>query len=706
MSLFAAGLAIAQPTNRQVVPQGRPSAGDGAKAMRNGTGGDELYGPFKLSGADIDAVLDELQSLTGRVVLHPAQLPTVSFSIRIDKQIPKSEVILMLETMLFQQNIGVVPMGPDALKVMPLATARTEAPEMIEGSTLDLPASSRLATKLFQLNFLRASELFAGGPTGGLQGILSLNIGGAVVVLDKANAALITDSVSNLQRIERLLNDIDKPVLDGFKVKFYPLNAAKAADVVTKLHALLTGPLQSQIGSATTYQSDDRTNSVILVADPRELPFFDDLIGKLDAASAPDQKVDVVYLKHADANTLQPILANIITGQISAQQKLNTAQVTRPGEPNAPATPEPAGAAPRPANPLAQGAVNAALSAAKAENGNGQFSQFVTVAADERSNSIIVSGEKTDMVLMRDLVEKLDLPLPQVRIQVIVAEVTLSDTDISGISALGLTVATDSTRGTHITNWAGGGSGSTGGTSIAGWDFTNGVVNPLAFNAAMNATSAGSKNVVHVLEAPNIMTAHNKPADVTVGEQVPVITGGQTTLATTGTTPIASETTSYQNVAIDLNVTPLIGDNGDIQLTIDQKVDDIVSYTTINGSPQPNIGHREAKSFVTVKDGQMMVLGGMQRTSKSAVHNKIGFLYEIPILSQLLGGHTDDLERTELLFFIRPTIVTPEQGTDDTVKRINEMSNRDQINGFLKDPTPPPNNKLQNFLDRFKDKDN
>jgi len=703
---LAAGLLVstsalfAQVTNRPVVPSPRPTAAD-ARAATGPSHSDEIVDAFKLADADIDSVLQAIETYTGKTVLHPTALPTGTYSIRINRPIPKSELILALETLLFQNNVGVVPMGDRFLKVVPLAAARTEAPELIEGSTLDLPPSGKIATKVFQLEFQRASEIFAGGPTGGLQSLLSLNIGGGVVVLDKANSAIITDSISNLQRIERLLNTLDRPFVKGFVPKFYNLNNATAADVVSKLHALLTGPLQAQIGSATSYQSDDRTNKVIVIADEREIPFFDDLISKMDVPSQLGASIDVIYLKHADAATLQPILAQLISGQIAAQQKAKTV-APQPGALTVVDRMNP-NPAPTPAAPTA------APATPKAEMGTGQFSQTVSAQADERSNSIIVTGNRDDIRLMHALVEKLDQAVAQVRIQVIIAEVTLSDTDISGIQSLGLTVGQNSAGATKVLSFAGsavGSGGSPNGTSIAGWDFTSGTVNPFAVTAALQSAGNGSKSLVHVLSAPVIMTAHGKPGMVTVGEQVPIITGGQSTIATTGTTPIQSTTTSYTNIAIEMDVTPLIGDNGDVQMTIDQKVDDIISNTVIDGNDQPVIGHREAKTFVTVKDGQMLVLGGMQRTSKSSTQSKIGFLYEIPILSQILGSHTDDLERTELLFFIRPVIVTPEQGTEDTMKRVYEMSNRDQIEGFLKNPAPPPQSKLQNFLDRFKTKDN
>jgi general secretion pathway protein D len=159
---------------------------------------------------------------------------------------------------------------------------------------------------------------------------------------------------------------------------------------------------------------------------------------------------------------------------------------------------------------------------------------------------------------------------------------------------------------------------------------------------------------------------------------------------------------SYQTIAIDLKVTPLIGENGDVQMTIDQKVDDIISEVTIDQNQQPVIGDREATSFLTVKDGQMIVLGGLQRTENDQSHNKVGFLYEIPILSQILGGHTDETKRTELLFFIRPHIITPAESTRDTITRIKELSSKGQVEQFLKDPGAVRYPKPQNFLDRFK----
>jgi len=636
---------------------------------------------FKLHGGDIDAVLDALEAFTGKSVIRPGTLPVMPGGYTIDlHHLKKADAIVALETLLTLNQLGVSPLGEQFLKVVPLSTVKGEAPQYIQGSTLDLPSSNQIVTKLFQPKFLRVTELF--GST--LQGMLSAGVGGGVVVLDKANSALVTDTLANLQRLEILVNAVDQPV-GGNVPKFYTLQYAKASDLVTKIHALLTGPAAAKLSTTTVYNADDRTNQVIVICDPREIPFFDDLISKLDGKADPNTRTEVIYLKHANAKDIGTTLSALISGEQTAAQKIST-QSVRPGE-VATGNPNPNGG-----NQAAR--TTATVNTTAQGTSTNEFSSLMTIVPDDRSNSIVVSGTLDDIRLMHELIEKLDAPLPQVRIEVIIAEVDLTDTDQSGLTALGLTMGTAANGKRSITNFTG---------SIAGWDFSSGVVNPLAFQSVMNATSAGSKNLVHILSTPVIVTAHGKQAEVTSGEQVPISSSTTSTPVTGSTSGFATTgTTSYQKIAIDLKVTPLIGDNGDVQLTIDQKVDDILGQQVLNGNSTPIISDREANSYVTVKSGDMIVLGGLQRTSKSVNQNKIGLLYEIPIVSQLLGGNTTILNRTELLFFIRPTIITPDRATPDTQQRIKQLSNSSDVEKYLADPTPQSNSKVKDVIDRFK----
>jgi general secretion pathway protein D len=630
---------------------------------------DELVGPIKLPDADIDTVLGLLEIYTGRSILRPQQLPTATYRLVIDKKIPKSEAVLALETILALNQVGVAPLGDKFLKVVALSQVKTEAPEMISGSTFELPPSGRIATKLFQLNFLRVNEFIPQ-----MTPLLSPGVANGVVPLDKANAALITDTISNLQRVELLINELDRPMMTGLTPKFYTLrNGAKASDIVNKLRAMFQGPLQNQLGTSISYSADDRTNQVILLADPRQVPLFDELIEKLDVRSDPNTRNEVIYLKHASAKEVAPLLSQLVSGQTSAAQKAGGG----PRNINNPNVAQPEGAPVPQVEPIPG-----------VTDGTNEFSNLVTILADERSNAVVVSGTVDDIRLIRDLVDKVDILLAQVRIEVIIAEVTLNDSQRTGISALNLTVTEDAVHGTHISGFSAANPDNPAG-GIAGWDITSGIVNPLSFSAALRNT--GSKGNVKILSAPTIVTTHNKEAQILVGQSQPIITGSTrtpvgTTLPTDSGFAQSSQVT-YKDIAIDLKVTPLIGEDGNIQLKISQKVDDILDEVVIDGNAQPIIGRREATSFVNVHDEQMVVLGGLQRQRNSRSRSKLGFFFEIPVISHLFGGRENRSERTELLLFIRPVIMRPENDTATVTSEINKLSNREQINQFLSDPS-------------------
>ena len=644
--------------------------------------GEEIIGPIQMRGETLEAVLYQLGRWTGRSIIRPQALPATEGYTLTLPPMPKSEATLAVETMLELSGIAVSPLGNHFLKVVPVGQVRMEAPEMIDGSTLDLPPSGRIATKLFRLSFLRVSEL-----KDQVLPLLNPNLGGPVV-FEKTNAALITDSLSTLQRIEQLIQELDKPTTASLQPKFYSLQyGAKASDLVNKITAILKPPLSSGLSSATSVSADDRTNQIILITDPRQYPFFDELIGKLDIRADPNTRNEVIYLKHAAAKDVATLLTNLVSGRNQNASKTDQSGArtgplpgnlrTAPAAGNNPAVGQPA---------IANFAADIGPSS--------DFSSLLTVLADDRSNSIVVSGTVDDIRLIREVIDRIDVLLAQVSIQVVIAEVTLTDSATSGINALNLTFGTDNVRGTHITNFDTG----TSANGIAGWNITGGIVNPMSFQAALGNTGANSN--VKVLSANTIVTTHNKQAEFVVSQQQPIITGTTSTpsATTTNTGLTSSSTVTYKDIGIDVKVTPLIGDDGSIQLEIDQKVDDVVSNVTIDGNEQPIIGHREATSFINVGDGQMIVLGGLQQTKHSTNRTKLGFLYEIPILSQLLGGRTHEEDRTELLLFVRPHIIQPNHESKDAAASINQLTNKDQVRQYLQDPSKDKKENLYKQL--------
>ena len=687
LSLALSALAVSPSLFAQTPPPAAvpPTAGAPVSAIRPLEDRPET---LKLVEGTVDSVLDLLTLWTGRVILRPGTLPPVAggFTIKIERPTPRSEIILYLLTLLKQNGIGVTPMGDGAYTVVPLGFLKNEAPEMIEGSTLNLPPSGKIATKIFQLDFLRVGEFV---PL--IQNtILTTSVNGGVVMLAQANSAMITDTVSNLQRVETLLKQLDRPATSGLTPKSYTLrNGAKSSEVVSRINSIIRGPLQTQLGTSLSINADDRSNQIILIADPRQYPFFDNLIQTLDIKADPNTRMDVIPLKYADAKEVASLLSLMVSGQTAAAQRSNP-QSLRPGQIALPAQPNigvqpgsPVGAAPIAALPNLN-------SGGDAGSGGSEFSALATIQPDTRGNSLIVSGTVDDLRLIRELISKIDIVLPQVRIEVIIAEVTLTDSQTSGITALGFTVGTDAPnnpltggdngRGTHITG--------IDPLNVAGWNITKGIVNPLSFQAAL--TDNGKRSNVKILQAPTIVTTHNKKATIRSGSQVPVVTASTATPTNASTTGITTQSqVTYKDIVLKLDVTPLIGDDGSIQMTIDQTVDDVIGNVTIDGNDNPLIGTRQATSFVTVGNDQMIVLGGLQRTKASRARAKIGFFYEIPILSQLLGGRSNSVERTELLLFIRPHVIKLEDASADTAKNIGVLSNKEQIQQFLTDPSKP-----------------
>jgi general secretion pathway protein D len=626
---------------------------------------------LKLPNADIDTVISLLEQYTGKIALRPATLPTATYNLEVPKKIPKSEAIVYLQTILAMNRIGLAPLGPNAFKVVDLTMTKSEAPEMINGSTFDRPASGNIATKVFQLDFLRVAELQQM-----VQTMLNPNVQG-FIALQNANAAIITDSVSNLQRVELLLRDLDRPT-GGLKPKFYTLkNGAKASDLVGKLRTILSGPLQLQLGQATTYSADDRTNQIVVVTDPRQHDFFDDLITKLDVKSDPNTRNEVIILKHAEATKVSTLLTQLVTGQTAAAQRAGGGQSVRPGQ----TTPSPAA----PAAPVAAATAIPSVDSVLGGTGSNEFSGLVTIIPDERTNAVVVSGTVDDIRLLTALIEKLDTILAQVRLEVVIAEVTLDDSSSTGISALGLKIDGDKLIGF---------SGSLAGAAVSAGTVTRTgatVSGPWDLAGELAISSTPRKNTTNILSSPSITTTHNKEAIFFFGETRPVISG-TTATPTSGGTATGFSTQSNitpQEIGTKITVKPLIGIDGTVQLDIKQDISDVTGTVQIDNNTQYIIGKRQTTSYITARSGQIYVLAGYQKDKDSRNSTRLG---PIPFIGDLLGSRSKSNNRVELVIFLRPVVLKNSNAdTTEAMNRVEKLEQKEVIKQRL-DPTytPPP----------------
>jgi general secretion pathway protein D len=648
----------------------------------------DTVGRLAFSDTALDSVLQTLETLTGRIVIRPQALPSPQLTLNAKQPLTRAEAVLAIESLLSINGIGVVPFGEKFIKVVPIASIRTEAPEIVIGTLRDMPPSGKVVSKLFRLQFLDSAS-FQTQVAPFLSGF------GTVVPFQNSNAVIVTDTIANLQRLEYVVGEVDKRV--NIETKFYQIRYATASELANQIRTMIEsarggsggqggagrvvmggaqapniavqpgapaasgGGMQVVFSSNTSINADDRTNQLIVISDPANLPFFDDMIAKLDIPADPPTAIEVIPMKHADATELASLLSQFISGQSQTSNQ-------RSGGPAAAqrGTPFPAlaaqqqqqqqqqrqGAQNAPSNTL-QGMVQAALGDQVT-----QFSDLMTVVADERSNAIIVSGTNNDLSLIKTVIDQLDVILAQVRLEVVIAEVTLSQRYARGIDAF----SGEWTEATGALEVAGR-YGPINITSLTGI-LDGGTLNDITVSAIVEAGRTNSD--VNLLSVPTIMTTHNKEATITVGEARPIVTSTQQSLTSAGG---SYSTFQFQDIALELKVKPVIGPNDVVQLEIDQKVDSVVDSTVINGEDQPIIGRRQATSYISARNNQLIVLGGLQKNESTKNKNKMFLLGEIPIVGNLFTRKTDDTRKTELLVFIKPTVIRDTEQADADARR-------------------------------------
>jgi general secretion pathway protein D len=624
-----------------------PVAGVAAAVPLPGLSGSDQVGPVILRDETVAQVLDLMQRWTGKSILRPQALPASVYTLSLPASITRDEALLAIETLLNLNGIAVIQQGDKFLKVVPNLVAKSESPSLLTGSTLTLPPSGRIATKIYTLKHANAQEFITQ-----ITSSLNTTLASPPVYFGRNNAFLITDSITNLQKIEKLVEQLDRPQLDLVVTKSYTLKNAMAADLVTKLTAMLRTPAVAsggapfRLSTGTTFLADERTNRVLLMGSADQHDFFDKLIDTLDQKSNPNTKTDVIFLRHADAQQVATLVTSLVTGQTTAAARagnnVRNATVNR--------TPTPVAAVPTAA---------AAAGATTSQMGADEFSSNLTVLPDIRSNSVVVSGTNDDLRLLHDLIEKVDIVLPQVRIEVVIAEVKLSDNETNGFNTLGLTVTNGKLTGIGGT----GGGFNVNGVPAVGAPTnvpanqvqtggSQGSLNPSSnsLSATIGLVTTPRKGDLKVLSVPAITTTHNKEATIFVGESRPVITGS--TLSTT--TGASTSTVSQRDIGIQLKVLPLIGKDGAVQLQVSQSVEDILGSTILDGNEQPIIGRRTTDSYVSAMSGEIVVLGGLQRTVTTKSTSRLG---PIPIIGDIFGSSTNLEEKQELIIFLRPYVL-------------------------------------------------
>jgi general secretion pathway protein D len=612
--------------------------------------GMDSVGVIRIRDMEANEVIEMLERFTGKSILRQQNLPKVQINFSSQSAMTKADAILAMESLLSLNGIAITEVGEKFLKAVPAASIATQAPSMINDSTLKSTPSQKIYSKFFYLDYLNTEEI--------VPVIQPLLTQGAPIAFPKANAILVTDPLINLQRIEDVIAKVDQPAEVKVEILFYHLEHVSATDIVKRLQSMQTGSLKRFFENNTTFEAVERSNQLVVFTHHSNKDLIDDLISKLDVDVAPITQTEIFSLKHADAAEVTELIEQVLTGQQRSRDETTSERGSR--------------ATARRQTPGQTGPARAGHLSDMATN-NLQFSDYLTIVADPRSNSIVASGTTNDLIYLREIVDKIDTLLAQVRIEVVIAEVTLSEDIVRGIDAFNIDF---NLAGLSQVNFGVQGPGTTRlpqGYSISG------SLKDFSINTLLNTARRNTE--VTILSTPTLVTTHNQEASINVAESRPVITATQSD--NFGGNSLRSSV-QFRDIGIELIVKPLIGPNGIIQMEIDQKVESVVDTITIDGNDQPIIGKRQAKSFLSVADQELIVLGGLQQIDNTEIRGRMAFLGEIPLLGPLFRSKAVEQTKRELLIFIRPEILlTTDDAYLNTLNNIQRLSASENIESLL-----------------------
>ena len=618
---------------------------------------DEMVGLIVLSDESALQVLDMLEKMTNKIILRRQDITAVKINFNSRGPLTKGEAVLALESLLSLNAIMLTDMGGRFMKAVPATNVNSHVPEMIVGSTLEMAPSQQIYAKLFKLDYLQADT--ASGTT--VTPLLSQN--SSVVVFQKANAILITDALLNLQRIEQLVNSMDKPQEIREDIKFIKLNFIQAQEMQQRIENLISGPLKSYLEGNTSVTADERTNQLILITHPGNLDVIMDVIESVDVDAAPLTRSEVFPLRQAQAVDVVAIIDEIISGQKEGREE--DAKVAKENNNSESTTNNPAVPGAAPAPPIA----TKSNDTSSASNSSLQFSSFVGLSADERTNSIVAYGTHSDLKTLGELINLVDRPLPQVRIEAIITQVSLRDEESRGIDSFKLNYNLEGLNETEIDTGTAAGSSAVFSLREFSLDFVLGV--------------AEQQGNVSILSTPVVVVSHNQEAVINVSESRPIVTSSTSSLNNSANNTRSS--VEYRDIGIQLTVKPLIGSDGTVQMEVEQLIEDVLDeVVTIDGNDQPVIAKREANSYISVQDGDVIVLAGLQDNRRSIGDSSLEGLGDIPLIGGLFGSKKREYRRSELIIFIQPTILKdPADAAHDTDKQIKRAIETQAIRNYI-----------------------
>nr|WP_217702235.1 type II secretion system secretin GspD [Vibrio ostreicida] len=550
-------------------------------------------------------------------------------------------------------GFAVVEMDNGVVKVIKAKDAKTSAIPVVGDGTVKGDA---VVTRVVAVRNVSVRELSP------LLRQLNDNAGaGNVVHYDPANIILITGRAAVVNRLADIIKRVDQA--GDKEIEVVELDNASAAEMVRIVEALnkTTDTKSTPAFLKPKLVADDRTNSILISGDPRVRDRLRKLIKQLDVEMATKGNNRVVYLKYAKADELVDVLKGV-SENLQAEKSTGSKQATG------------------------------------AKRGE------VMISAHIGTNALVLTAPPDIMNALQDVIAQLDIRRAQVLIEALIVEMSEGDGinlgvqwgsldtgaviqyGNAGASIGGVMVGLEEAKGSteskpvydssgNITNYY---DAKTDGdyTSLASaLSGVNGAALSVVmgdWTALISAVSSDTSS--NILSSPSITVMDNGEASFIVGEEIPVITGS----AAGSNNDNPFQTVDRKEVGIKLKVVPQINEGNSVQLQIEQEVSSVIPATS-NAAVDVSFAKRQLNTSVMVEDGQMIVLGGLIDERAQESESKVPLLGDIPYLGRLFKSTSTQKQKSNLMVFIKPTIIRDGVTADGITQRKYNFIRAEQL---------------------------
>ncbi|GIX22797.1 MAG: type II secretion system protein GspD [Caldimonas sp.] len=635
----------------------------------------------------VNAEIDGVARAMGLILRRQFVIdPRVKGQMTLYSEQPMSRAEAYMSFLAALRGLGFAVVEVEGLyKIVPEADAKLQTGVVSAGPGVAARGDTIL-TQIFRIQHENANNLVTI-----LRPLISPN--NTINVNPGNNSLVITDYADNLRRLSRIIAALDLP--NATDVEVIPLQHAVAADVAVLVQRLVDqqstataasnapaaaapGAAQAVAGGSTSagvVLADSRTNALLVRAtNPARLALIRSIVAKLDvpgAAGAGGSNIHVVYLKNADAVRLAQVLRAAFPSDGRGGSASSGGSGTLTGAP-ASAT----GATLGSAAGSSLGSTQAtAPVAATAQPSTGGFIQ-----ADPATNSLIITAPDPLYRQLRAVIDQLDSRRAQVYVETMIVEVNATKAADVGFQWQGL-LGKDGDKWGLIggTNFGSGGNNiiqlslaaATGGQSgsLPSAGLNVGIVRNFLGTYSLAALARFLEQNVdgNILSTPNLVTLDNEEAKITIGQNVPFVTGQYANTGSSGTVN-PFQTIERKDVGITLRVKPQIGENGTVRLTIYQEVSSVVNQNVSQGVADATAGlvtnKRSIESSVVVDDGQIIVLGGLMQDQFTDNRDKVPVLGDVPVLGGLFRSENRSRVKTNLMVFLRPVVMRDQDASN------------------------------------------